>query len=85
MTMQTDPQVDVERYWRDGYLMAPWAGDMTLYMTLFGPYLQHYSDLNRSTVPRRSIIYTYNPAHLGTINEGRFPPDGAEHPARAKR
>jgi ectoine hydroxylase-related dioxygenase (phytanoyl-CoA dioxygenase family) len=49
------------------------AGDMIF----FDAYLLHYSDLNRSTVPRRSIIYTYNPARLGKINEGRFPADDA--------
>jgi ectoine hydroxylase-related dioxygenase (phytanoyl-CoA dioxygenase family) len=49
------------------------AGDMIF----FDAYLLHYSDLNRSTVPRRSIIYTYNPARLGKINEGRFPTDEA--------
>jgi ectoine hydroxylase-related dioxygenase (phytanoyl-CoA dioxygenase family) len=42
-------------------------------MILFDSYLLHYSDLNRSRVPRRAIIYTYNPARLGKINEGRFP------------
>jgi len=42
-------------------------------MILFDPYLLHFSDLNRSRVPRRAIIYTYNPASLGKINEGRFP------------
>lgn len=46
-------------------------------MILFDSYLLHYSDLNRSRVPRRCIIYTYNPARLGRINEGRFPPDAA--------
>lgn len=46
-------------------------------MIYFDPYLLHYSDLNRSTNPRRTIIYTYNPARLGSINEGRFPADGA--------
>jgi phytanoyl-CoA hydroxylase len=45
-------------------------------MIYFDPYLLHYSDLNRSTKPRRTIIYTYNPARLGNINEGRFPNDG---------
>jgi ectoine hydroxylase-related dioxygenase (phytanoyl-CoA dioxygenase family) len=49
------------------------AGDMIL----FDPYLLHYSDLNRSRSPRRCIIYTYNPAELGRINEQRFPPDFA--------
>jgi hypothetical protein len=48
------------------------AGDMIF----FDPYLLHYSDLNRSQGPRRSIIYTYNPARLGKVNEGRFPPPG---------
>src|SRR4051812_18075200 len=38
-------------------------------MIYFDPYLLHYSDLNRSTNPRRTIIYTYNPARLGAINE----------------
>jgi len=42
----------------------------------FDPYLLHYSALNLSNVPRRAIIYTYNPARLGKINEGRFPDDG---------
>ncbi|HZS91745.1 MAG TPA: phytanoyl-CoA dioxygenase family protein [Chloroflexota bacterium] len=44
-------------------------------MIYFDSYLLHYSDLNRSRVPRRCIIYTYNPASLGKVNEGRFPPD----------
>jgi ectoine hydroxylase-related dioxygenase (phytanoyl-CoA dioxygenase family) len=44
-------------------------------MIFFDSYLLHYSDLNRSRVPRRAIIYTYNPARLGKINEGRFPND----------
>jgi hypothetical protein len=44
-------------------------------MILFDPYLLHYSDLNRSRSPRRCIIYTYNPARLGQINEQRFPAD----------
>jgi ectoine hydroxylase-related dioxygenase (phytanoyl-CoA dioxygenase family) len=42
-------------------------------MIFFDPYLLHYSDLNRSAVSRRAIIYTYNPARLGKINESRFP------------
>jgi len=45
------------------------AGDMIY----FDPYLLHYSDINRSPEPRRALIYTYNPARLGRINEGRFP------------
>lgn len=44
-------------------------------MIFFDPYLLHYSDLNRSRTPRRAIIYTYNPASLGKINEQRFPND----------
>lgn len=48
------------------------AGDMIY----FDPYLLHYSDLNRSSEPRRTIIYTYNPGRLGKINEGRFPSGG---------
>jgi ectoine hydroxylase-related dioxygenase (phytanoyl-CoA dioxygenase family) len=43
-------------------------------MIFFDPYLLHFSDLNRSATPRRSIIYTYNPARLGQINQLRFPP-----------
>ena len=42
-------------------------------MIFFDPYLLHYSDLNRSRSPRRAIIFTYHPARLGKINEGRFP------------
>jgi ectoine hydroxylase-related dioxygenase (phytanoyl-CoA dioxygenase family) len=42
-------------------------------MIFFDAYLLHYSDLNRSHTPRRAIIYTYNPARLGKVNEGRFP------------
>jgi ectoine hydroxylase-related dioxygenase (phytanoyl-CoA dioxygenase family) len=44
-------------------------------MIYFDPYLLHYSDYNTTTRPRRTIIYTYNPARLGLINEGRFPLD----------
>lgn len=44
-------------------------------MIFFDPYLLHYSDLNRSRVPRRAIIYTYYPASLGAINRERFPVD----------
>jgi ectoine hydroxylase-related dioxygenase (phytanoyl-CoA dioxygenase family) len=46
-------------------------------MIFFDPYLLHFSDRNRSLVPRRTIIYTYNPARLGKINEGRFPDDAS--------
>ncbi len=46
------------------------AGDMIA----FDPYLLHYSDLNRGTVPRRAIIYTYVPERLGAVNQDRFPP-----------
>jgi ectoine hydroxylase-related dioxygenase (phytanoyl-CoA dioxygenase family) len=42
-------------------------------MIFFDPYLLHYSDLNHGNMPRRAIIYTYNPARLGKINENRFP------------
>lgn len=48
------------------------AGDMIT----FDSYLLHYSDLNRSLVPRMAIIYTYNPARLGKLNEQRFPTSG---------
>jgi ectoine hydroxylase-related dioxygenase (phytanoyl-CoA dioxygenase family) len=44
-------------------------------MIFFDPYLLHHSDLNRSRTPRRAIIFTYYPARLGKINEGRFPAD----------
>ena len=50
-------------------------------MIYFDPYLLHFSDLNRSAEPRRTIIYTYNPARLGKINEGRFPNDGGTAPS----
>jgi len=46
------------------------AGDMIM----FDSWLLHYSDLNRSNAARRAIIYTYNPARLGKINENRFFP-----------
>jgi ectoine hydroxylase-related dioxygenase (phytanoyl-CoA dioxygenase family) len=49
-------------------------------MILFDSYLLHYSDLNRSRSPRRAIIYTYNPARMGKINEGRFPVDMRSQP-----
>jgi ectoine hydroxylase-related dioxygenase (phytanoyl-CoA dioxygenase family) len=45
-------------------------------MIFFDAYLLHYSDLNHSSTSRRAIIYTYNPAYLGKVNEGRFPPLG---------
>ena len=44
-------------------------------MIYFDPYLLHYSDYNTTTRPRRTLIYTYNPARLGLVNEGRFPDD----------
>jgi ectoine hydroxylase-related dioxygenase (phytanoyl-CoA dioxygenase family) len=46
-------------------------------MIYFDPYLLHDSDLNLSNNPGPTFIYTYNPARLGRINEGRFPSDGA--------
>jgi ectoine hydroxylase-related dioxygenase (phytanoyl-CoA dioxygenase family) len=42
-------------------------------MIFFDAYLLHYSALNRSNSPRRSLIYTYNPASLGKVNADRFP------------
>ena len=66
-------EIDPSYVDRDKIVPVPLqAGDMIF----FDPYLLHYSDLNRSRVPRRAIIYTYNPARLGKINEGRFPIDG---------
>jgi ectoine hydroxylase-related dioxygenase (phytanoyl-CoA dioxygenase family) len=44
-------------------------------MIFFDPYLLHFSDYNLTKMPRRTIIYTYNPARLGDINQGRFPDD----------
>ncbi len=44
-------------------------------MIYFDPYLLHFSDFNTTTRPRRTAIFTYNPARLGAINEGRFPND----------
>ncbi len=44
-------------------------------MIYFDPYLLHFSDFNTTNKPRRTIIFTYNPARLGTINQGRFPDD----------
>ena len=44
-------------------------------MIYFDPYLLHFSDFNTTDRPRRTIIYTYNPARLGDINQGRFPDD----------
>lgn len=42
-------------------------------MIFFDPYLLHFSERNTSSVSRRTMIYTYNPARLGKINEDRFP------------
>ena len=47
------------------------AGDMIA----FDPYLLHYSAPNRSGSPRRSIIYTYNPARLGDLWSAQCHPD----------
>jgi hypothetical protein len=44
-------------------------------MIYFDPYLLHYSDFNTTNKPRRTIIFTFNPARLGSINDGRFPDD----------
>jgi ectoine hydroxylase-related dioxygenase (phytanoyl-CoA dioxygenase family) len=44
-------------------------------MIYFDPYLLHFSDFNTTNKPRRTIIFTYNPARLGAINQGRFPND----------
>jgi ectoine hydroxylase-related dioxygenase (phytanoyl-CoA dioxygenase family) len=45
------------------------AGDMIT----FDPYLLHFSKPNRSSGPRRAILYTYNPARLGDIWSARYP------------
>ena len=42
-------------------------------MIYFDPYLLHYSDYNTTQNPRRTIIFTFNPAHLGDVNQARFP------------
>ena len=52
------------------YTRDEWLGQLP--MIFFDPYLLHYSDLNRSKSSRRAIIYTYNPARLGKINERRL-------------
>ena len=57
------------------------AGDMIF----FDPYLLHYSNVNRSTISRRAIIFTYNTARLGRINEGRFPVASADGRERRSR
>ncbi len=63
-------EVDPSGIERDKIVPVPLkAGEMIF----FDAYLLHYSDLNHSSVPRRAIIYTYNPARLGKVNEGRFP------------
>ena len=66
-------EVDPDSFDHTNIVPAPLkAGEMIF----FDPYLPHYSDLNHSNSPRRAIIYTYNPARLGKINEGRFPRKG---------
>jgi ectoine hydroxylase-related dioxygenase (phytanoyl-CoA dioxygenase family) len=63
-------EIDPQFINRDKILPVPLkAGEMIF----FDPYLLHYSDLNRSRVPRRAIIYTYHPASMGIINQERFP------------
>ena len=42
-------------------------------MIYFDPYLLHYSDYNTTQNPRRTIIFTFNPARLGDVNQSRFP------------
>lgn len=44
-------------------------------MIYFDPYLLHFSDFNTTDKPRRTIIFTFNPARLGSINQARFPDD----------
>ena len=57
------------------------AGDIVY----FDPYLLHHSDVNRSSVSRRAIIFTYNPARLGAINDRRFPAATQGEARRAPR
>ena len=67
-------EVDASSFDRDSAVALPLkAGDMII----FDSWLLHYSDLNRSSSPRRAIIYTFNPARLGRINDHRFPADFA--------
>lgn len=62
-------EVDPASFDQDRIVPVPLnAGDMIY----FDSYLLHYSDINRSQTPRRAMIYTYNPARLGNINEHRF-------------
>lgn len=66
-------EVDPASFDQDKIVSVPLkAGDMIY----FDSYLLHYSDLNRSNSPRRAMIYTYNPASLGSLNPDRFPSDG---------
>jgi phytanoyl-CoA hydroxylase len=63
-------EVDPSQIEQDKIVPVPLkAGEMIF----FDAYLLHFSDINHSPVPRRAIIYTYNPARLGKVNEGRFP------------
>jgi ectoine hydroxylase-related dioxygenase (phytanoyl-CoA dioxygenase family) len=62
-------EVDPKSFDHDAIKPVPLrAGDMIV----FDPYLLHFSDVNRSQVPRRTIVYTYNPASLGEVNKARF-------------
>lgn len=62
--------VDIESFDHDLITPVPLgAGGMIV----FDPYLLHFSDRNLSGLPRRAIIYTYNPARLGEVNADRFP------------
>ena len=56
------------------------AGDMIA----FDPYLLHYSSPNKTSHPRRAIIFTYNPARLGDLRTARYPGVYTETSGRAE-
>jgi hypothetical protein len=65
-------EIDPESFDAKGAVPVPLKAGGMIY---FDPYLLHFSDYNTTNNPRRTIIFTYNPARLGDINQGRFPTD----------